>query len=242
MSGTGENTEDRGGDEALAAEYVLGVLASDERGQVAERLDRDQAFAALVDRWEGHFAPLAAGYEEASPPAGVKAALDRRLFASAARGQAGMPVGRAGLWKSLTFWRGLSAAATAGLAFSVGVSVFAPFGAEAPRKVASLQGAGSDVHYVALYDEARHQVALSHLSGETGSDRDFELWMIEGDKAPVSMGVIPSGSTIRIRLSLEAQRKLAAGGVLAISLEPSGGSPTGQPTGPVVASGSLRDI
>jgi anti-sigma-K factor RskA len=38
------------------------------------------------------------------------------------------------------------------------------------------------------------------------------------------------------------QQKLAQGAVLAISVEPAGGSPTGQPTGPVVATGDLKSI
>jgi anti-sigma-K factor RskA len=35
---------------------------------------------------------------------------------------------------------------------------------------------------------------------------------------------------------------IASGALFAISLEPEGGSPTGQPTGPVVAAGDLRSI
>ena len=49
-------------------------------------------------------------------------------------------------------------------------------------------------------------------------------------------------STVRIELSPAIQQKLAQGAVLAISLEPKGGSPTGKPTGPVVASGDLKSI
>ncbi|WP_287200988.1 anti-sigma factor, partial [Mesorhizobium sp.] len=36
--------------------------------------------------------------------------------------------------------------------------------------------------------------------------------------------------------------KLAQGAVLAVSVEPAGGSPTGQPTGPVVAAGDLKNV
>ncbi|RUV37751.1 anti-sigma factor, partial [Mesorhizobium sp. M7A.F.Ca.MR.148.00.0.0] len=67
-------------------------------------------------------------------------------------------------------------------------------------------------------------------------------WMIEGKNPPVSMGVIPTGATAHIVVSPAAQQKLAQGAVLAVSLEPSGGSPTGQPTGPVVAAGDLKSI
>ena len=52
-----------------------------------------------------------------------------------------------------------------------------------------------------------------------------------------SLGVIPNGE-----VSLPLDRKAAsdlAQGALAISLEPSGGSPTGLPTGPVLYSGPV---
>ncbi|TIP55629.1 anti-sigma factor, partial [Mesorhizobium sp.] len=73
------------------------------------------------------------------------------------------------------------------------------------------------------------------VSGERAAGKDFELWMIEGKNAPVSMGVIPAGQTARMTISPAVQERLAQGAVLAVSLEPAGGSPTGQPTGPVVA-------
>jgi len=40
-------------------------------------------------------------------------------------------------------------------------------------------------------------------------------------------------------LPMEKRRGLKAGIMLAVSIEPLGGSPTGLPTGPVVASGKL---
>lgn len=232
--------EERGGDDTLAAEYVLGVLPADERQAVAARLATDRGFASLVERWEAHLSPMNEAYEDVEPPPSLKAGLDRRLFASTAMEPQGAV--RGGLWASLVFWRGLSAVALAALAAYVALPFLAPSATSPQPLVASLQAKDSDVEYVALFDKAHHQVALSHMSGERAADRDFELWMIEGKNAPVSMGVIPAGSTIRIELSPEAQRKLAAGAVLAISLEPQGGSPTGQPTGPVVAAGDLREI
>ena len=66
--------------------------------------------------------------------------------------------------------------------------------------------------------------------------------MIEGQNAPVSMGVIPVGATAHLAVSPGNKAKLDAGAVLAVSLEPTGGSPTGQPTGPVVAAGDLKSI
>lgn len=227
------------GDDIAAAEYVLGVLSAQERLAVARRMETDAAFARLVEAWEGHFAPFAQLYPQVHPPSSIKAALDRRLSSSAAA----TPRARAGIWSNLAFWRGLAVASLAGILLVSALPMLVPPTAEPKeRLVASLGAEGSEVRYLAVYDENASNVSLAHVSGELIAGRDFELWMIEGKQAPVSMGVIPSGSTVRIVLTPEARRKLAAGAVLAISLEPSGGSPTGQPTGPVVATGDLRDI
>ncbi len=228
---------DDGGDDLLAAEYVLGVLPADEREQVARRIEADPAFARVVDLWEVRLAPLAEAYGPAEVPAAIKAALDRRLF-----GDAPAAAARPGLWSSLAFWRGLAAASLAGLAVAVALPLLRPAPPGPERLVASLAADQSDVRYLALVDPAHDHISLSHVSGERAAGRDFELWMIEGQNPPVSMGVVPVGATISVVVTPELRAKLAQGAVLAISLEPSGGSPTGQPTGPVVAAGDLKDI
>lgn len=225
-------------DDALAAEYVLGVLAADERQAAALRAERDPAFARLVEAWQVRLSPLDAGYAEVEAPASAKAAIDRRLFSSRAARQ-----DRSGLWSSLAFWRGLAAAAVAALVLAVAVPYLRT--SHSPPQVelvASLAAEGSDVRYVAVYDGVRNEVRLFRLAGRLASDKDFELWLIEGKNAPVSVGVVPAGTTAQLTPSTLVQEKLAQGAVLAISLEPKGGSPTGQPTGPVVAAGDLKDI
>jgi anti-sigma-K factor RskA len=239
MSVVEENGPERESDDLLAAEYVLGVLPADERQQAARRIDTDPAFARLVDRWEVHLSPIGSAYSPVEAPASVKAAIDRQLFSQAPVTRTERP----GLWSSLAFWRGLAVAALAALALYVAVPYIAP-SSETPQTmmVASLAAEGSDVHYLAVYDARQGEVALSHVSGERAAGHDFELWMIEGSNAPVSMGVIPAGASAHIEIAPEARQKLAAGAVLAVSLEPAGGSPTGQPTGPVVAAGDLKTI
>ncbi|CCV03887.1 conserved hypothetical protein [Mesorhizobium metallidurans STM 2683] len=229
-----DNGPERGGDDLFAAEYVLGVLAADERQIASRRIDADAAFARLVDAWEVHLSPMAAAYPEAEPPIRVKEATDRRLFAAQSRG---------GLWSSLAFWRGLAAAAVAALAIYIAVPYVRPT-VEQPqeRLVASLAADGSDVKYLVVYDAARRDVGLSLVSGGRAAGKDFELWMIEGKNAPVSMGIIPAGQTTHLAVTPAVQQKLAQGAVLAVSVEPTGGSPTGQPTGPVVAAGDLKGI
>ena len=62
---------EHGGDDALAAEYVLGVLPGDERLAVARRIEEDAAFSILVGAWEERLSPLNAGYEDVEPPASL---------------------------------------------------------------------------------------------------------------------------------------------------------------------------
>ncbi len=236
MSLAQDSGPDQGGDDIVAAEYVVGVQPADERAATQRRIDAEPGFARLVDRWEGYLAPLAEAYLPVEPPASLKAAIDRRLFGSGQPTRAPSP----GLWSSLFFWRSVAFALLAALVIYAAWPYFNRQGDV--RLVASLAADSSDVRYLALYDARDRTVSLSHLSGDRGSDRDFELWMIEGKNKPVSIGVLPGGQTVHITLTPDIRAKLAQGAVLAISIEPVGGSPTGQPTGPVVAAGDLKNI
>ena len=187
-----------------------------------------------------YFAPLAVAYQPVEPPASVKAALDRRLFAIG-----GSRAERAGAAEPVVEPRLLARPGRGGdrrLRDLCRRALHQPAGRRsADRLVASLGADASDVSYLAVYDAATGEVALSHVSGERGAGRDYELWMVEGQNAPVSMGVIPAGDTARLAVKPEIRAKLDKGVALAISLEPAGGSPTGQPT-TVVAVGGLQSI
>lgn len=229
-----------GGDDILAAEFVLGVLSLEERAAVARRIEGDHAFARLVDRWEQNFAPLAAAIVPVEPPASLKAAIDRKLFASVAN----VAPARPGFWQSLAVWRGLTFAAVAAAAIAVAVPMMAPTPVNVPveRLVSSLAADGSDVRYLALYDAQAGEISMSNVSGTPGAGEDFELWVIVGDNAPLSLGVVPEGDSVRLPTDEATRQAIAAGALFAISLEPDGGSPTGAPTGPVVAAGEIRAI
>jgi anti-sigma-K factor RskA len=72
--------------------------------------------------------------------------------------------------------------------------------------------------------------------------RSLELWAIPANGKPISLGVIPAGGKGKVELS-DAQKALIGKPIaLAVSLEPKGGSPTGQPTGPVLYQGALAAL
>jgi anti-sigma-K factor RskA len=79
--------------------------------------------------------------------------------------------------------------------------------------------------------------------------RDFtakvlEVWLMAPGGTPHSLGLFPSeksGTTAAFTLSHDVAETLASG-ALAVSLEPSGGSTTGQPSGPVLFSGEIIPV
>ena len=95
----------------------------------------------------------------------------------------------------------------------------------------------------AAYDPLRRRVIVTPTgSYEIQSTQALELWIIVGDAAPRSLGVIDPSRPRAYQLPEDVRSDLAAGAALAISVEPSGGSPTGAPTGPVIAQGQLTEI
>ena len=66
-----------------------------------------------------------------------------------------------------------------------------------------------------------------------------ELWVIPADGKPRSLGILGTSKQAHMQLANALADLLQQGATIAISVEPKGGSPTGSPTGPVVASGAL---
>jgi anti-sigma-K factor RskA len=79
--------------------------------------------------------------------------------------------------------------------------------------------------------------------------RDFtgktlEVWLVPPDGTPRSLGLLPSaegGTTVAFNLPHDIAETLATS-ELAVSLEPTGGSTTGLPTGPVLFSGAVLPV
>ncbi len=130
-----DDTMPEGGDDLIAAEYVLGVLAGGEREAAALRVQNERGFARLVDQWTIRLSPLDDSYGEIAPPASIKKALDGRLFASAS--QTSSP----GFWQSLNLWRALTvgALAVAAIALAPRFRQSEPQVAQLPPLVAPMQ-------------------------------------------------------------------------------------------------------
>jgi len=216
-----------------AAEYVLGVLDAGERRELEQAAQADPALRAEIHGWELRLAPLASGVAPVAPPP----ALWLRLQRASAAPRAAARITRT--------WAALATAASLVLGFGLYREMSRP--APAPQVVTETAGPV----YVAVLavpqstlqwtiSLAPHRGALAVRAGgqapAAASQRDAELWLIT-DAGPVSLGVIPKAG--EMRRALAAGLPLAPGRTLAVSLEPEGGSPTGQPTGPVVTTATL---
>ena len=72
--------------------------------------------------------------------------------------------------------------------------------------------------------------------------RALELWMLPPGRDPRSLGLIPASGLDRVPLRAPAGVALQGIPALAVSLEPAGGSPTGEPTGPVLYTGGIENL
>ena len=71
------------------------------------------------------------------------------------------------------------------------------------------------------------------VGAEAPAGRNLQLWYV-GAAGPKPLGLV-GAAPIRVMLPPGTSPE----GTLAVSVEPPGGSPTGQPTGPVIYSGKL---
>lgn len=240
-------------DEALAVEWALGTLEGAARRAADDRRRTDPAFAALCADVAGRLAPLSDEVAPVAPSAALWARIEAAIDTTEAAVPAPVPVPvrRAGWWDSLALWRG-GTAAMAALALALLVTRPAPIAdapAPAPQPVATglllsatLADEGGRPLVTAALDTGREAVVVAPVGKEALDGRVPELWLIPADGTPRSLGLIDLGGTQRIDVPDTVIELVAEGAVLAVSLEPAGGSPTGAPTGPVVATGALTRI
>jgi len=217
----------------LAGEYVMATLPRRARSRFERLMAADPALARLVAEWQERLAPLDAAAAPVEPPAEIWRAVERAIGPSPA---AVRPVAaREGWWERLALWRGLAfgaLAAAAALLLYVAVPRPVPPAAAILAVLTDASGAPS---FVATRQPDGGIAVAAIRAQPLAADRAFELWAIAGGP-PRSLGLV--GRTAGQGLVLP-QGALPRDGVLAVSLEPAGGSPTGAPTGPVLYQGKI---
>lgn len=230
----------------LAAEYALGVLEADAHRAAAARAERDRAFARDVTGWHERLSPMLDDIAPVAPPLALWPRIRAALGLDAAP--------RVPLWQRLGFWQGFGAAGLAATAASlVAVMVLRTHVPELPgvhaaraphpitllTSLAAPDGVGA---YVAAVDaDACTLLLVPTGDARIPAGKVAELWVITPNGTPRSLGVRSDGMQA-VSVPTPLRKIFRATTALAVSIEPRGGSPTGLPTGDVVASGALASL
>ena len=107
--------------------------------------------------------------------------------------------------------------------------------------IATIEGGGHRA-FVATIDAKRGTVAVVPAAFSADATRVPELWLIPADGKPRPLGLLRADRTVTIAIPANLAAETLRDAVLAVSLEPPGGSPTGLPTGPVIATGKLTSL
>ncbi len=221
---------------ALAGEYVLGLLTEAESAAVEAAAAHDAALADDVRFWEHRLAPLSGLARAEAPDPALWARIERELGLAArpARIQSG-DSWTTRLWNALGFWR-MAAAALAVVALVAGGVLLNRDGGRGDRAyVAVLQAPDQSPGWLVEIGRDRAVRLTAVKATDPGPGRALQLWtLIDRAQGPISLGLVPP--TARAFLATPTPG-IGADQLFEISLEPANGSPTGRPTGPILAIG-----
>ncbi|MBJ7313535.1 anti-sigma factor domain-containing protein [Rugamonas sp. CCM 8940] len=216
----------------LAAEYALGTLKGGARRRFEGWMHDDAALRRLVGEWQEKLAPLAEFAPARAPDARVWRGIEQRL---------NLPPALAWwrFWRndSLVFWRGLGLASSAVAALLVVVLGMRPPAAPSINYIATLSDDQARTALLLMADSGQRALTVRVLAAAPlADDKTLQLWAVPKQGAPRSLGVLAGAEN---RLALPAGAIGADVALLAVSLEPKGGSPDPKgPSGPILYKGN----
>lgn len=228
------------------AEYVLGVLDADERAAVEDDIAKDPRAAGEVAWWQQRLMPLAEDVASATPPGHVWTRIQDALGASPRRAAPPPASLRHGFWDSLALWRWIASGAGAIAAACIVALVVLPRASVTPGvrpatyMASTITQANGQVGWTATVDlQHARMIVVPATPQSLPVGRAPELWLIPAGQKPIAVGMIASDAPTAIKLDPALLARLGPTAALAVSIEPPGGSPTGQPTGPVIGKGAI---
>ncbi|MCA1324783.1 anti-sigma factor domain-containing protein [Herbaspirillum sp. alder98] len=217
--------------QSLAGEYVLGTLSQQRRREVEQRMLVEPDLRAQVDAWEQRLHPLTRLAEPQEVPAGLWPRIERSLPMPP-------PVKRAGGWQSwwnnLNFWRWTSAGGLVCSALLVAVMLQGGQARRSANFMVVLVAPQDTVPAWVVQASNRGQLSLIPLtSASVPEQKALQFWTKGQDwNGPVSLGIVKPGRTQSI--GLDKLPPLQPNQLFEITLEPSTGSLTGKPSGPIL--------
>jgi anti-sigma-K factor RskA len=235
--------------ELLAASHALGTLRGGARRRFEAMAREQAAVRAVALAWQSRLASMAELQPSVTPDPAVWTRIrnlidaEKQQEAIAAQRQAPPPPtpAKVGWLHSLALWRGAAAAGVfaAVVAIVVGLNLQQQLrNAPTEQYVAVLSDDKAAASMLVTFDPKNRQLVLQRLGDfRESEDKSLQLWALPPGGAPRSLGVLGSEATIRLTASEADVQGVPA---LAISLEPKGGVPAGQPpSGPILFKGPL---
>ena len=206
----------------LAAEYVLGTL----RGGARRRFERwllSPQVRGMVTDWEERLAGLEPPLDKVTPPGAVWRGIESRLELRQARRAPAV--------------RWLAVAASVLLFGLLGMFAWNEWiAAPEPTQVAVVATEDAQTIYwrVELLGDNQELRVQAQSPHAVDAGKALELWILPASGNPVSLGLLPASGEHRHALTAAQRAALVGAKQLAVSIEPTGGSPTGLPTGDVI--------
>lgn len=215
----------------LAAQYVLGMLDAEAQQAAEQRMATDRAFAREVYQWQDRLLPLGDRVKPHAMPATILGRLLERIRPPARPTPAWWM--RAGLWQAVS---ALSIVLAVTLALRGPVESLEP---ASPRYLAVLNSPGHEAVWV-VEVAAGEGLTLKPVGTLPAipTAKSLQFWTKpKGADKPTSLGLVQAGQALEVpRAKLPA---VETEQLFEVTLEPEYGSPTGRPTGPILAIGRM---
>ncbi|MBB1471225.1 anti-sigma factor [Pseudoalteromonas sp. SG41-5] len=207
----------------LAAEYVLGTLKGSARKRFQRLMLSSNRVREATWMWEQHLNNLASSIKSVPPDSHVWEAISQRIDPQQAVVPNNVIQPKTSIWQA---WSLIATAASIVLALIIWQPQ-TPVGQNTQQIALFKDASEKPLWFIDINEQGLSIKASDKLTART--DKDYELWMIlKGQDAPISLGLLPKDG---VKSLLKDSRFNAQDiALLAISLEPIGGSPTGSPT------------
>jgi anti-sigma-K factor RskA len=205
----------------LAAQYVLGTLQGLTRKRFQRLMLTSTIAREATHSWETHLNSLSGAIKPEKPDDRVWQQILQRLDTRKTNNVV--------VKTQPVFWRTWSIIATAA-SLILAIVLFQPTSSiiENTQQFALVENeAKQPLWFIDIREQSLSVRASSKLNART--DKDYELWMIvKNEDAPISLGMLPKDGNV---LLAKNQQFIADNiNLLAVSLEPLGGSPNGSPS------------
>jgi anti-sigma-K factor RskA len=227
-------------DDFAAAEYALGTLDATQRATLAARRLREAELDEAIHAWEALLAPLAEVAPEIAPPRDLLPAIEARIRGASPDTPENATV--VALERGIRRWRAAALAASVIAALlAVGLVARETGRRSAPHEyVAILQKDAASPAFEVTVDLDRQELTVRPVAAQAPPGKSYELWLIDAKLGARSLGVIgdkPRGASLSAY-----DPSVISGATYAVTVEPAGGSPTGQPSGAPVFVGKLIPV